>query len=87
MKSVFTMFLTLYEAVKGKIKGQKLFLHKKKSHKPNVYRTSLWQGHKDSNSGHVVLETTALPTELYPCICVTCTDNASYFTIKYFVMQ
>lgn len=27
---------------------------------------SVWQGHKDSNPGHVVLETTALPTELYP---------------------
>ena len=25
-----------------------------------------WQGHKDSNSGHAVLETAALPTELYP---------------------
>ena len=25
-----------------------------------------WQGHKDSNPGHVVLETTALPAELYP---------------------
>ena len=62
------MFSTLYEAVKGKTKGQKLFLHKKKSHKPNVYGTSFWQGHKDSNSGHVVLETTALPTELYPYI-------------------
>ena len=80
------MFLTLYEAVKGKIKGQKLFLHKKKPHKPNVYRTSLWQGHKDSNSGHVVLETTALPTELYPYI-VICTDNAFYYIIKSFALQ
>ncbi len=26
----------------------------------------LWQGQKDSNPRHVVLETTALPTELYP---------------------
>ena len=25
-----------------------------------------WQGHKDSNSGHAVLETAALPAELYP---------------------
>ena len=25
-----------------------------------------WQGQKDSNPRHVVLETTALPTELYP---------------------
>ena len=27
-----------------------------------------WQGHKGSNSGHAVLETAALPTELYPWI-------------------
>ena len=27
-----------------------------------------WQGQKDSNPRHVVLETTALPTELYPFI-------------------
>ena len=27
---------------------------------------SNWQGHKGSNSGHAVLETAALPTELYP---------------------
>ena len=27
---------------------------------------SIWQGHQESNSGHVVLETTALPAELYP---------------------
>ena len=27
-----------------------------------------WQGQKDSNPRHVVLETTALPTELYPYI-------------------
>ena len=26
-----------------------------------------WQGHKDSNSGHAVLETGTLPAELYPC--------------------
>lgn len=25
-----------------------------------------WQGQKDSNPRHVVLETTALPAELYP---------------------
>ena len=28
----------------------------------------LWQGQKDSNPRHVVLETTALPTELYPYV-------------------
>ena len=25
-----------------------------------------WQGYKDSNLGHAVLETAALPTELHP---------------------
>ena len=28
----------------------------------------LWQGQKDSNPRHAVLETAALPTELYPCV-------------------
>ena len=27
---------------------------------------SFWQGQKDSNPRHAVLETAALPTELYP---------------------
>ena len=27
-----------------------------------------WQGQKDSNSRHAVLETAALPAELYPCM-------------------
>ena len=27
---------------------------------------SVWQGYKDSNLGHAVLETAALPTELHP---------------------
>ena len=27
-----------------------------------------WQGQKDSNPRHSVLETDALPTELYPCM-------------------
>ena len=26
----------------------------------------IWQGHQESNSGHAVLETAALPAELYP---------------------
>ncbi len=31
------------------------------------YRSEFfWQGQKDLNPRHVVLETTALPTELYP---------------------
>ena len=28
----------------------------------------IWQGYKDSNLGHAVLETAALPTELYPYV-------------------
>ena len=43
----------------------------KNPRKPIAYAGSedfLWQGHKGSNSGHAVLETAALPTELYPCI-------------------
>ena len=27
-----------------------------------------WQGQKDLNPRHAVLETAALPTELYPCM-------------------
>lgn len=30
--------------------------------------TEEWQGQKDSNPRPTVLETVALPTELYPCI-------------------
>ena len=30
--------------------------------------TDLWQGQKDLNPRHAVLETAALPTELYPCM-------------------
>ena len=56
------------------------FLHKKKPRKLSVYRTFFWQGHKDSNSGHVVLETTALPTELYPC-------GPPAADIKYFIIK
>ena len=39
-----------------------------------------WQGHKDSNSGHAVLETAALPTELYPYICYA----RYYITVLHF---
>ena len=31
-------------------------------------RTCVWQGQKDLNPRHAVLETAALPTELYPYI-------------------
>ncbi len=29
----------------------------------------VWQGQRDSNSRHAVLETAALPAELYPFVC------------------
>ena len=32
------------------------------------FSTILWQGQKDLNPRHAVLETAALPTELYPYI-------------------
>ena len=32
----------------------------------NDFRALLWQGQKDLNPRHAVLETAALPTELYP---------------------
>ena len=40
--------------------------HRKKSRTSATL--SFWQGQKDLNPRHVVLETTALPTELYPYI-------------------
>ena len=33
-----------------------------------IFRLYIWQGQKDLNPRHVVLETTALPTELYPYV-------------------
>ena len=35
---------------------------------PRMWCLFFWQGHKDLNPGHAVLETAALPTELYPYI-------------------
>ena len=34
----------------------------------NRFSYKKWQGQKDSNPRHLVLETNALPAELYPCI-------------------
>lgn len=36
---------------------------------------SIWQGQQDSNLRHLVLETSALPTELCPCAPVIITDD------------
>ena len=35
-----------------------------------TFRSEPWQGQKDSNPRHAVLETAALPAELYPYIIV-----------------
>ncbi len=45
--------------------------------KPSDLFFLLWQGHQESNSGHVVLETTALPAELYPYSCCLATEPAT----------
>ncbi len=49
----------------------KMIFDKEKARKPlyiKDFRTFLWQGQKDLNPRHAVLETAALPTELYPYI-------------------
>ena len=45
-------------------------LEKEQKNKAIYYEMALyhWQGQKDSNPRHLVLETNALPAELYPCI-------------------
>ena len=43
----------------------KLAYYNMKQHTLSIEK---WQGQKDSNSRHAVLETAALPAELYPCM-------------------
>ena len=43
-----------------------------------------WQGQKDSNPRPMVLETSTLPTELYPCVHFC---NAQYYIIVFFKLQ
>ena len=47
---------------------EKIIFRKEKSRNPCVSTVSglNWQGQKDLNPRHAVLETAALPTELYP---------------------
>ena len=48
---------------------RKIIFDKEKARKPlyiKDFRTFSWQGQKDLNPRHAVLETAALPTELYP---------------------
>ncbi len=49
---------------------EKIIFRKEKSRNPCVSTVSglEWQGQKDLNPRHAVLETAALPTELYPYI-------------------
>ena len=49
---------------------EKIIFQKKKSRNPCISTVSglEWQGQKDLNPRHAVLETAALPTELYPYI-------------------
>ncbi len=54
-----------------KCEFRKMIFHKEKARKPlyiKDFRTFSWQGQEDLNPRHAVLETAALPTELYPCI-------------------
>ena len=41
-----------------------------------------WQGQKDLNPRHAVLETAALPTELYPYICEAPKNGASWWATR-----
>ena len=49
---------------------EKIIFRKEKSRSPCISTVSglEWQGQKDLNPRHAVLETAALPTELYPYI-------------------
>jgi hypothetical protein len=42
----------------------------------------IWQGQKDLNPRHAVLETAALPTELYPYICEAPKIGASWWATR-----
>lgn len=60
--------------------------HKKSrihAEKSTNMRLLFWQGQKDLNPRHVVLETTALPTELYPCIILQKTSSAGIIVSFY----
>ena len=58
MRSVFHAQSAFHKSRKG-------FISLKKAIRLREWLFS-WQGSKDSNSGHAVLETAALPTELHP---------------------
>ena len=56
----------------------KTFCPAKKIRDGNRHPLSFWQGQKDSNPRPMVLETSTLPTELYPCVHFC---NAQYYII------
>ena len=58
--------LNAFQACETGARFEPIFSFLPKKHHPmgGVF----WQGQKGSNSRHAVLETAALPTELYPCI-------------------
>ena len=45
-----------------------------------ISSNKIWQGQKDLNPRHAVLETAALPTELYPYVFVV--SSATYIIIS-----
>ena len=49
-----------------------------KTKKPPEGDFLLWQGQKDLNPRHAVLEIAALPTELYPCVFDFCAREGGF---------
>ena len=45
---------------------------------PKAELSDFWQGQKGSNPRHAVLETAALPAELYPCIQFFAVSKSAY---------
>ncbi len=65
---------TLYRFLNAQtLTGSHPFYSKRKPHPLQKQQVRFWQGQKDSNPRHAVLETAALPTELYPYINVSAT--------------
>ena len=57
-------------------------LSNKKETVTKTATVSFWQGQKDLNPRHAVLETAALPTELYPYICEAPKIGASWWATR-----
>ena len=57
-------------------------LSNKKETVTKTVTVSFWQGQKDLNPRHAVLETAALPTELYPYICEAPKIGASWWATR-----